>query len=151
MIEEAAAGGGVAIVLAVISMIGTVGSGVFLLMTKILKTPKDQLEAKKLTLDEKKLEDEANAALLARFERLLSESDAKHGQEIRELKAEHAEEITNFRRQLLEFENKFIEQEGRYRAVVEFAYRLIRSMREHGLHEQLEKLSRGKPDGIHFY
>lgn len=131
-------------------MLGTVGTGVFLLLTKILKTPADNLAAKKLTLDEKKLEDSANEALLARFERLLKESDAKHSKEIVELKQEHSDEIASFRIRLLEFEKKFIEQENRARSMVEFVYRLIRVMREKGLHEELEKIE-GLPEGIHLY
>lgn len=147
---EAVQEGGVAVILGGLSLLGTVGTGVFLLLTKILKTPADNLAAKKLTLDEKKLEDSANEALLARFERLLKESDAKHSKEIVELKQEHSDEIASFRIRLLEFEKKFIEQENRARSMVEFVYRLIRVMREKGLHEELEKIE-GLPEGIHLY
>lgn len=121
------------------ALIALAWKGFAVLIDKKLRSPADVRE-------DKKLDDAANAAALARLTQMFKEADERHKTALAESEARHKEAFTELRQQHEDLRARFDELEQRNSSLVEFVYSCVAVIRDLG---GLDLIPKDRPHGIY--
>lgn len=128
-----------AIAIGVLALVTLMWKSVSALFSRKFKTPADIRE-------EKKLDDAANSAALARLEALLQASDKRHADEIAALRAEHEKQKKDWNEKFKEMGERVNDVEAQNTDLIRFSYACIAIIRDNDL---VDLLPKERPKGIY--